>query len=165
MIAYSYIKANLHHLDREYTRSASTREASYRSKMAILELCGWIEMSMDDAIIRAGARLLKNPKSIKLLNTCVKRNYGFLYEPHFQSLVIFLIGVSGCELIESKINTDTFTNFKGDLKTLKTSRDELAHTYTKGTTQHYDSPSITLSRFQNISAGIKAYDEELRSLK
>ncbi len=40
MISHSYIKKNLTYLDRVYRRTSSTTEASYCSKLAILELCG-----------------------------------------------------------------------------------------------------------------------------
>ena len=64
MIAYSYIENNLDQLDKRYVKSKTSRDASYYSKLAILELCGWIEMSIDDCIVRSANRILKDTEIV-----------------------------------------------------------------------------------------------------
>ena len=165
MISYSYIKKNVRNLNSRYTKSKSTQDASYYSKLAILELCGWIEISLDEAILSAGNRILKNPKSVKFLENKVKRIYGFDYEDHLTSMIVSLIGISGFERLENSIDVSVLLNFKNELAILKDRRNSLAHTYTRGATVHYDAPSITFARLEKVSAGIKAYDIALKAIK
>lgn len=164
MISHSYIKKNLAYLDRVYRRTSSTTEASYCSKLAILELCGWIELSMDDIVLRGCVRALKHDKNRKAVREKVKRNYGFEYQKHFVSLITSLVGFHGYEALERTIPTPVSVSFKSELGNLKERRNSLAHTYFKGVTHHYDAPSITISRYHSVAAGLNAYDSALRAL-
>lgn len=162
MISHSYIAKNLRYLDKKYQSSNSVTEASYCSKLAILELCGWIELSMDDMILKACVRGVKNSGFRKAIKDKVKRNYGFEYERHFQSMVTALIGYRGYEKIEKTIPTSVKVSFKAELSILKDRRNSLAHTYFKGVTHHYDAPSLTVQRYNAVSSGLTAYDRALR---
>lgn len=162
MIAYSYIENNLKTLDILYRRSKSNKDASFASKLAILELCGWIEVSLDDCIERASIRVLKDAKSRTFMQDKIKRNYGFEYEAHFRAMMVNLIGIWGFETIVKKVNIAVAVNFTNELNALKIKRNSLAHTYTRGVTAHYDAPSITLARLVNLKAGFAAFDGELR---
>ena len=78
MIARSYILANLKTLDRKYNMATSTRDSLFYSKLAILELCGWIEESMDDIVLRCACRHLTDIDNITFVKRqIIKRNYGF----------------------------------------------------------------------------------------
>lgn len=162
MIPHSYIKKNLRHLDGKYRKAKTLTEASYCSKLAILELCGWIELSMDDIILRACVRGIANADHRRSVRDKVKRNYGFEYERHFQAMVTTLVGYHGYERIEKKVPASVTINLKAELNTLKDRRNSLAHTYYKGATQHYDAPSVTIQRYDTVSAGLTAYDKALR---
>jgi len=163
MIVYSYIENNLQFLDRNYKSAPTARDASYCSKMAILELCGWMETSMDDTILRASVRLLRNSQNRKFIEDKVKYNYGFEYKRHYKAMIVSLIGISGYEKIENRLNAAIVLNFKSELAVLKKRRNSLAHTYTRGVTIHYDAPSVTIARFQHVASGLKAFDAELRN--
>ena len=163
MISHSYIKSNLEYLDRVYQRANSNKEASYCSKLAILELCGWIELSMDDIVLRGCVRGLKQEKNRKAVREKVKRNYGFEYKRHFVSLITSLVGFHGYETLEKSIPTTVSAKFKSELGNLKVLRNSLAHTYYKGGTHHYDAPSATFSRYESVAAGLDAYDKALRA--
>jgi hypothetical protein len=164
MIACSYIESNLDLIDKRYLKSKTNRDASYYSKLAVLELCGWIEMSIDDCIIKTANRILKDQVSKKVIDERIKRTYGFEYENHFRSLIMALIGIQGFERVERKITPATVTNFKSELGSLKTSRNSLAHTYIRGTTVTYDAPSVTRSRYAHVKTGLLEYDRVLRQL-
>ena len=60
MIAISYIDKTLKELDKLYNQSTSQKKAIYFSKLALIELCGWIEETLDDIILRHSYRHLKN---------------------------------------------------------------------------------------------------------
>ena len=53
MIAKSYILSNIKRMNYKYIQARSNKEALFFAKMALIELSGWIEESMDDIIIRA----------------------------------------------------------------------------------------------------------------
>lgn len=162
MIAYSYIEKNIRELVTRYNKARTIKEANYYSKVAVLELCGWIEMSIDDLIDRVAARLITTPKLHKRVMEKIKKTYGFEFEKHFQTLIVEIIGVYGLEKIQANINPQVLANFISELTILKEKRNSLAHTYTKGITQNYDAPSITLSRLHLISAGMREYDAALK---
>ena len=56
MIARTYILDNLNKLDVRYRKAATLKDSLFYSKLAVLELCGWIEESMDDVILRCARR-------------------------------------------------------------------------------------------------------------
>jgi hypothetical protein len=117
---------------------------------------------MDDMILRACVRGLNNEKNRKYLRGLIERNYGFEYKKHFKSLLLSLVGLRGYESLIKHIDPVIVAKFQVELGNLKKRRNSMAHTYYKGTTANYDAPSITMGRFQNIQAGLKAYDATLR---
>ena len=60
MIAKSYITNSLNELDKLYNKAASQKKAIYFSKLALIELCGWIEETLDDIIQKHANRKLRN---------------------------------------------------------------------------------------------------------
>ena len=101
----------------------------------------------------------------KTVRQKVKKTYGFDYDAHFSQLLAEIIGRVGVERIEGNINLLVLVEFRSELSSLKGMRNLLAHSYTKGATTNYDAPSVTLSRFQKVAAGMKAFDVALRSIQ
>ena len=67
------------------TPHALLRKRSLLSKLATLELCGWIEVSMDDIVIRMAKRLLSDPVDRATYESeFVNRVHGFDYQIHFR---------------------------------------------------------------------------------
>ncbi|WP_428683653.1 hypothetical protein [Sphingopyxis sp.] len=163
MISKTYILANLRRLDAAYSQSTHQKHAFYFSKLAILELCGWIEMSMDDIVMCHCRRNVREQKYRDYVQRqIVDRTYGFDYERHFKSMLIRLVGVIAFEKIERNISVPVQTRFIAELGNLKSLRDGLAHTYAKHVPM-IDAPSTTTGRFTSLYAGLKAYDDALRS--
>lgn len=165
MISKSYILENLRYCDIRFRRAKSTKENLFYSKLAIIEFCGWIEMSMDDVITRCAKRrikLLGNAKTIE--REIVGRNYGFQYDQNFRSMLMKLVGLIGVERIERQLDVGIHIRFVSTLGTLKKQRDSEAHTYIKGTTRNIDAPSVTIAKFSDIYAGITEIDKTLQRL-
>lgn len=94
MIAKSYIESNLRRMNYKFNQSRSNKEALFFAKMAIIELCGWIEESMDDIVLRCANRNLTESKNREFIKEKVIRpTYGFRYTQHFQKMMTTLIGV------------------------------------------------------------------------
>src|SRR5690606_21172455 len=145
MIAKSYILQNLQQMDRRFRKAKTVKEPFYFSKMAILELCGWIELSQDDILHRIATKRLSDPRNVHTLKEdIVKRNYGFGYEKHFRRMLIQAVGLINVEKIEASVDPQKKANLISELSTLVTLRNALAHTYIKGATVTIDAPSTTI---------------------
>jgi hypothetical protein len=167
MIAKTYIRQNLGQLDSAFRKAKTQKHGIFFSKLAILELCGWIEISMDEIIMAHCHRHVTETKNTNFIsNDIIKRTYGFDYERNFRKMLISLIGIVTCEKLEAQIQIAVHTKFLAQLKSLKTIRDGLAHTYLKGpaATMTIDAPSVTLARFNDIYSGLKAFEQGLRSI-
>jgi len=163
MIVKRYIEKNLKVIDRLYLKSNSVQKGLFYSKLAILELCGWIEMSMDDIALRTAKRHIRNKDNLKYFNKeIVKKTYGFDYRYHFRRMLMAIIGLRGIEQMEKSLNRSLFDPMCGALTALKPYRDTHAHEYIKGTTLNLDAPSVTLSRFRILYAGLIDVDRALK---
>ncbi|WP_108423430.1 endoribonuclease [Flagellimonas amoyensis] len=164
MVAKSYIKSTLAELDKLYNSASSQKKAIYFSKLALIELCGWIEESLDDIIIRHANRKLQNPDNKKYCEeSIVKPNYGFEYKKNIRPMLISLIGLIEAERIERELEkTGQITLLKSYLGNIKDSRNNAAHTHLKGVTRRYNAPSRTIGDFNRISLIIDKIDTELR---
>ena len=111
MITKSYIKGNLERIERLYEKSSDIQDGLFYSKLAILELCGWIEISMDDIILRLAKKHLKQSKNIAFVEKdVIRRTYGFDYSRHFRKMLINIIGITGVEKIEKKLIQSNFSS-------------------------------------------------------
>jgi len=165
MIARSYIKSTLEELDKLYNQASSQKKAIYFSKLALMELCGWIEESLDNIVIMHANRNLKDPHNKSYCkDSIVKPNYGFEYKKNIRPMLISLIGLIEVEKLESELEkTAQITLLKGYLGNIKDSRNSAAHTHLKGVTRRYNAPSRTIGDFNRISLIIDNIDNELRN--
>ena len=166
MIAKSYILANLRWLEKKYDKASSQREALMYSKLAILELCGWLEESMDDVIKRAVNKHIKiSSYRNHLLKDVIDKNYGFEYKKHFRNMIVQIIGFKNFEKLERKIDPRTLANFQSTIGNLKTVRNSEAHTHIKGLMKQIDAPSITIRNFNNLYEGLIQFDKNLKLVR
>lgn len=165
MITKTAISQNLKFMDRQFGLAASPREQIYLSKLAVLELCGWIEESIDDLVFRATKGRVQLDANIKYFEkTIVKRNSGFSYDSHFRYLLSAAVGLNTFDETERKVDQAIRAQFISQLQSLYTVRNSLAHTYVKGTTFSIEAPSLTKSRFPYIYVGLKAYEKKVFEL-
>lgn len=75
----------------------------YYSKLAILEVCGWIEESMDDMIKRCANKHLNVKKNLTIVDILVKNTYGFHYEDNFRNMLINIMGIIKLERLEENL--------------------------------------------------------------
>lgn len=163
MIAQTYMRNNLTRLNSLYNRARTPMESLFFSKLAILELCGWIEESMDDIVRRCAVRCLRAEANRKFVEKeVIKKTYGFDYDTHFRRMLGRVIGISNVEKLEGRLDPSVHAKFVATLSTLKVSRDSEAHTHLKGATKVLNAPSVTLSQFEDVYKGLKAYDHVLR---
>jgi len=162
MIAKSYILANLMGLQTKFKAAKTQKDSLFFSKLAILELCGWIEESMDDVVLTSAKMRLKDPENLKFIQKdVIKKTYAFEYEK-FRFMLMRLIGLINVERLEAEMDTTIRPRFEAALEALKTARNAEAHTHIKGVTRTINAPSLTIAQFYDVYAGLKHIDTLLR---
>lgn len=166
MVARSYIRSNLEFCARKYAKARGKREAIFHAKMAVLDLCGWIELSFDEIVLACAKRNLSKQAHVKLAEReIVGKTNGFDYDKHFSNMLIRLIGLIEFEKLENKIDQSKLAKFKAALSTLKSERDREAHTYVKGVTKTISAPSVIQSLFQDVDTGLSEFEARMKSIK
>lgn len=163
MIVKGRILSSLNSLEKLYLQSNNNEKEVFFSKLAILELCGWIEVSMDDVVLKCAKRKIKDQKVIKKIeNEVIKPNYGFKYNENFRLMLQVVVGEIALTKIETKILVADLSDFKALLGMLKKLRDKEAHTYISDKLKTLDAPSWTMSNFRKVYKGLKMFDSALR---
>jgi hypothetical protein len=157
------MEANLRSLDNLFQRAKTQKQALFYSKLAILELCGWIEESMDDVILRCASRCVKVAANRDYVSKqIVKRTYGFDYDKHFREMMIRVVGMSAVEKIERKVDATKQAQLKATLGALVAVRNAEAHTHVKGVTKSINAPSATMKQFVAAYEGLREYEKAIR---
>lgn len=166
MITRAEIEYNLKRLERDYNAAKNAKSRTLYSKLAVLELCGWIEENFDTiATVGVKASLRTNDYKDYFKNEIIKSNNGFSYHNHFKKMMVKSVGVIRMEKIELKMQqVGSLNPLKGKLSSLEVVRNSLAHTHS---TQHANvqTPSVTLSDLQQILPHIIKLDEISRVYK
>ena len=166
MIVKSYILKNLETLEKLYNSSTSAKNGLFYSKLAILELCGWIEESMDDIVLKCSNRKIKDSKERKdIKKNIVDRTYGFEYNKHFRPMLIQVIGRIGVTKLERNLDSGKIQVLQSKLSSLKISRNIEAHTHLKGITHRLDAPSVTKANFLDIYDGLMDIYKKLKEIE
>jgi hypothetical protein len=145
-----------------------TKEQELYSKIALLELCGWLEVTLDEIVknyaLNAESSKLTNPNNVKYLEeTIIGKTYGFKYNENFKPILIRTIGIIGFEKLEKKCEAD-LQSLKSVFGTIQTKRDEAAHTSTAGVMRSYDSPSIIKGKLNQIYPLLEKIELELSGI-
>jgi len=164
-LAKTYINTNLRRLDVLFKAAINPRDTLFLSKLAILELCGWIEISMDAIVRRCAKKNLKLQASRQSAEAIIQRTYSFDYQQHFRKMLIQVIGLKSLEKIERRLNPVEFQKLTAALNALKVNRDNEAHTYIKGVTAIIDAPSVTRGRFNDIYGGLQHFESTMKRLR
>jgi hypothetical protein len=134
----------------------------YFHKLALIELCGWIEVAQDQMVNECATHLHVSNDPNSFLSDKIKKNHGFTYEGHFRGLLSLVVGLGIIEKIERDIDQSVFVQFKSTLNDLKTKRNGLAHTYLGATQATTDSPTVCLAHHKIVCDGLNALREKLR---
>ena len=131
------------------------------AKLALLELCGWIEETQDQIIMDYLAlKSIEQTVIDKFKKEVIDRNYGFKYKENFRKMLIQTVGLISLKEIESELETNTNNNItlsevKSLLGNIEKKRNDAAHTHLTGTTSQDDSPSTgTTSQYDSPSTVI-----------
>lgn len=125
------IEDTLRELDRWYNElPGGTDRPRMLSKLATLELCGWIEDRLDAVVQTVGNKVGLDAAWVE--QNVVKDNHGFTYNGHLRKMLVKLVGEFAVDHLEAtmeKASPGVLEQLKGALTTLWNSRGVLAHTH------------------------------------
>lgn len=165
MIKKGEIKKTLDWANQQYDKNSSPFRATYFSKLAILELAGWVELSQDDLIFRCTKKCLKQPNHLKEMEGFIKKNSGFSSEKHFKNMMKQVFGMRGVEILNRACDRAKIKALYHELDDLWRVRNSLAHTYVNSMTPRVDAPVKTLGRFGAIYEGLKEIEAKCKTCK
>jgi hypothetical protein len=161
MVTRFYITRNLRSLNRKYVRSKTQAEPLYYSKLAIIELCGWIETSMDEIFEANASKFVNEVRHLIKFRAQLKKTYGFNEKKHLQPLIVALVGNNGLEKLDASCDTRLMGALHRNLNELSIMRNSLAHTYIKGFAVTIESPQLILRRLDQVANGLDHFEEQL----
>jgi len=166
LISKTYIQKNINQIYKLHQKNIGDIKGLYFAKLAILEVCGWIEESMDEIALSCANHHLTDTQNVNYTRTeIIKKMTSFEYDKHFRLMLMRILGIIGLEKLEIQFDTAKFYNMKASLSFLKLRRDQQAHTHIKGTTMTIDAPSVTIMHFQNVYNGLKHIEFRIRKAK
>ncbi len=149
-----HIEETLNNLCELYDQySSENKKVYYFSKLAVLELSGWIEYVIDEAIKK---HFLISSDSIKKeAEKSIKKCYGFEYDFNVRPLVKTTLGIKNLDKIEQELQLDESLHIiKDKLGYLTKVRQDFAHTFEMSRSHPPVSPTVTLQIFQAIKKPI-----------
>lgn len=173
-ISSKNIRYNLKLIQKQYdsamnsSRKSSSLEAVLYSKLAIIELSGWIEETIDTILTDYLTRTINNSA---LRNTIekeiIQRVYGFKYKTDFRPLMERILGGEKFQYIISHLekNGACTSQLHNALSNLNTRRERAAHAHQKGIMQSYDAPSWTIQQLNIILPIFKRIQSMVKNIK
>lgn len=163
MLKHSSVKQNILFCETLFNKTPDLLKKKFLIRMALLEVCGWIEESLD--IIYS-----LNPNNQSLDNFPVMQKhiahlYSFDYDSVFKTISLS-IGVYNAYILESKIKTKhfkEFTKFKGALNNLKKYRNEYAHKNTDQT-ERIIGFSVLKQELTYTKIGLRRLENEIKKI-
>jgi len=129
--------------------------------LAIIELCGWIEISLDEIFETNAPKFANQRRYSKKFAGQLDKTYGFHEVSHLQPLIIALVGYSGLEQLEASCDRRLMGGLHRNLNELTDMRNRLAHTYIKGFGVTIESPQLILGRLEHVANGLDHFAEQL----
>ena len=162
IVVKKHILNTINRLDILYNSAPS--EATYYSKLAVIELCGWIEVTMDKIAEQYASRKLKTTQYNDIFKNIVSSNYGFQYNKNFRKMLIQTIGIYNMEILETRINsTGKIAILISQLDILVSLRNDAAHTFLDAT-KTYQSPSVTKNQLETVYPILKEIHKHISSI-
>lgn len=168
MIDVVEIEDRLNRLNYLYLGSSGDSELpTIYSKVAIMELGGWVEEARDELCRMLFDKVYDDANNEAFNNLFKGHISGFEYDEYFRRRVFErIIGKQGTKDLESKIDVATFEPFKANLNALWNQRNAHAHrTITGMASLTSQAPSVTLSQFAYIRDGLLAFQSVISGME
>ena len=136
------------------------------SKLAILELSGWVEGSLKYLVLELVDKKLIDDEAKEEFEKIIRGIRGFKYDYHFLDLLNKTIGFINKEAVEKEINNkdyDKLQKFKTALDNLSSKRNLHAHTFSHESQKLSTTvdPAFVIKCYKEILLGLEAFEEEI----
>ena len=156
------VDATLRQLDVWYNEpSEGSDRPKLLSKLAVLELCGWLEGEFDRLVLEAQNSRLNDVPWVE--SNVLKWTNGFSYSDHLRPMLAKLVG----EIFVRRIETEMESQHPGELERMKSSlghlwkkRCDFAHadmTANVAAQQSFDAPSWSINQHRILKKIIDHY--------
>lgn len=136
----------------------------YYSRLAVLELGGWIEACMDElAHCYPRRKRLRSISNKQYVNDVIDRNYGFSYKDNFRKIIKKVCGVVILEKVENRMNATRKQALESALSLLYPERNEHAH-QTISRSPQFTAPSVCISLFKDIFDGLEDFEKHIKKM-
>lgn len=129
-------------------------------KLSLLEVCGWIEETLD---LLYYDTIKNNINRVKIKKYIDDNISSFKYE-RFKAALVKCIGTNNFNILESTlVNERSFVLFKSSLNTLQSIRNPSAHTHYAGASQNYMEIKLLLKHLRTVYTGTITVRKYLRN--
>lgn len=165
MVDYISIENTLQRLEKEYNACITDSDMPvFFSKLAVIELSGWLEDSIDVILNDYLDSHIVYSDVIDPVKEIIKKNYGFKYEKNILKICLSVLGANNWENIVDKLMPVEYENLKTITSSLTSSRNNAAHTSIV-TTRTFNAPSLTLADFMKLKPAIITIEKEVGLIK
>ena len=170
MIDYESIENTLVLLENEYNNAQNNDTIDPQlpilfSKLAILELCGWIEVSVDKVLYEYVNSNLSKEENKKFIKEKIDGIYGFKFKTNLQPLFCSVLGIKNYETIIDTLSEQELSDMQTTLGNLAKLRDFAAHNNTQvGVTPNYNAPSQTITNYRKLKPAFEKIEKEIQKL-
>lgn len=165
MIDFTEILNTLNRLDQEFNSCSDIQMSVLYSKLAVLELCGWIEQSVDTILYEYIDNKILDLDCKNRIKNIIKKSYGFHYDNNLFPLFCSVLGINNLENIIDTLPSVNFQNLKALTEAYTKERNKAAHTDTPlGTARTYNAPSQVINDFNLIKPAIQIIETEIKKL-
>jgi hypothetical protein len=162
------VQETLRQLDNWYNEpGVGSQRPKLLSKLAMLELCGWIEGELDRVVISAVAVKLNDAPWVN--EKVIGKTSGFHYGDHLRPMIARLVGETFARQIEIRMEQD----YPGELDRLKElltilwkRRCGFAHADVNtniATQQAFDAPSYSLNQYRIVKKLVDHFELAVRA--
>jgi len=133
------------------------------SKVAILELGGWVQATIEAMTEKYYYDNITDPTKHGDFKKLVSTNSGFHYVRNVENLLRHVVGVYGIKNVEDKTGTADMSTLKSFLDSLTTDRNDVAHNYErqKVPITNLDAPSKTIQKCKDICRLLEIFEDKL----
>lgn len=150
--------------------ATATAKMELLSKLALLELGGWIEMTVDQILLDyVTTHIHDTDEQLRIKADIVDKVHGFDPHAHFWPLFEHILGVKNFIGLKAiLLEKHKYHPLDSELTILAKHRNTKAHTYHTGggnpTQSRFNSPSAVLASFTNLYPGIEIIKEFIGNL-
>lgn len=161
MLSSTPLQSTLRDLDSLYNASSvGSGQQDYFAKLALIELCGWIEECIDE-MARDYCTAIRD---VEQLENILKRIHGFNYD-NLRSVMVQIAGITKVVEAEYQLQNKgvSYTLLNTQLAALSKKRNDAAHSHMAGMQRTYDAPSSIILELHTIEKALIDLKHEINT--